>query len=186
MKYWIITDTHFGHRKMEEYCGRPANFEELIFKGLKQIQPDDVVIHLGDFCIGEDEKWHNAWNSALFANKKILVRGNHDKKSDTWYYSHGWHSVVDSFSIHYLGNFITFSHIPIKGIQNKNIHGHFHNNLHRLLEGKYVVEGEKERNDKDFPLELYNKNIYKLLAIEDTNYKPVLLDTLSISSPLID
>ena len=178
MNYWIITDTHFGHKKMEEYCGRPSDFEKRIFQGLKKIKPDDVVIHLGDFCIGEDSKWHDLWNSALFSNKRILVKGNHDKKSNTWYYSHGWHAVVDSFNLNYNGKLITFSHIPIKGIQNINIHGHFHNNLHRLLEDKYVVEGEKERNDKDFPLELYDKNIYKLLAIEDTKYEPILLDNL--------
>jgi len=178
MKYWIITDTHFGHRKMEEYCGRPADFESRILQGLKQIQPDDIVIHLGDFCIGEDAKWHEFWNSTLFANKRILVRGNHDKKSDAWYYSHGWHSVVYSFSMHFQGKYITFSHMPILGIQNTNIHGHFHNNLYRLLEGKFINDTEKEINDKDFPLEKYNKNIYKLLAIEDTNYKPVLLESL--------
>jgi calcineurin-like phosphoesterase family protein len=183
MKTWIITDTHFNHRKMEEYCGRPANFESRILKGLKQIQPDDVVIHLGDFCIGDDVKWHEFWNSALFANKRILVRGNHDRKSNAWYYAHGWHTVCESLSIHYNNKYITFSHIPIQGIQNINIHGHFHNNLHRLLRGEYVVEGEKERNDKDFPLELYDKNIYKLLAIEDTNYKPVLLDNLINNYP---
>jgi calcineurin-like phosphoesterase family protein len=185
MKYWIITDTHFGHQKMEEYCGRPANFTELILDtGLKQLQSGDVIIHLGDFCIGNDEMWHEDWNNRLRDGvKKILVRGNHDKKSDTWYYNHGWDSVVDNFSIYYLGRYITFSHIPIKGIQNINIHGHFHNNLHRLLEGKYVVDGEKKRNDKDFPLELYDKNIYKLLAIEDTNYKPVLLEHLLINQP---
>ena len=178
MKYWIITDTHFGHRKMEEYCGRPADFEDKIFGGLKQIQPADVVIHLGDFCIGRDEEWHKKWKEALPTQKLILIRGNHDRKSTNWYYAHGWNTVCENMSINFEGRYLTFSHIPIMGIQNWNIHGHFHNNLHRLLEGKYVVEGEKERNDKDFPLEKYNKNIYKLLAIEDTNYQPVLLESL--------
>ena len=91
-----------------------------------------------------------------------------------------------NFSIHFNKQFITFSHIPILGIQNINIHGHFHNNLHRLLEGKYIVEGEKERNDKDFPLEKYNKNKYKLLAIEDTNHQPVLLENLLTRIPPTD
>lgn len=179
MKYWIITDTHFGHDKMQQYCGRPSDFENKILKALEQIQEEDVVIHLGDFCIGNDEMWHEKWNNALFLHtRKILVRGNHDKKSNTWYYAHGWHAVCENLTIRYLHKNITFSHIPIKDIKNLNIHGHFHNNLHRLLQGIYVIEGEKERNDEDFPLELYNKNIYKLLAIEDTNYKPVLLDNL--------
>ena len=29
MKQYIITDTHFGHEKMIEYCQRPKDFNEL-------------------------------------------------------------------------------------------------------------------------------------------------------------
>jgi len=182
MKYWVISDTHFGHRKMEEYCGRPSGFEYLIFNRLIVVRPGDLLIHLGDFCIGKDAHWHTLWNDSLGGVKKILVRGNHDQKTNNWYYSHGWDAVCDNLSIRHNGGNITFSHIPVVGIKNKNIHGHYHNNLNRLLGGNYIVEGEKERNDKDFPLETYNKNIYKLVAIEDTEYKPVLLDTLIKSS----
>jgi len=162
MKYWIITDTHFGHRKMEEYCKRPSDFEARIFKGLKMIQPDDIVIHLGDFCIGDDVKWHNFWNSALYANKRILIRGNHDRKSSAWYYAHGWHAVCENLSLHYNKRYITFSHIPLENPQNLNIHGHLHAN-----NNNFRYENEPE----------LNKN-HKLLAIELTDYKPVLLDKL--------
>jgi len=40
------------------------------------------------------------------------------------------------------------------------------------LEGRYVIEGEKERNEIDLA-NLTPK--HKLLAIENTNYQPVLL-----------
>ena len=173
MNIFLLSDTHFGHRKMEEYCGRPADFEQRIFKNLKQIQPDDVVIHLGDFCIGDDVRWHEEWEAALPTNKRILIRGNHDRKSDSWYYAHGWHTVADSLSGHYFNRYITFSHIPIPDIQNLNIHGHFHNNLHRLLEGKYVVEGEKERNEP--VLKILTKN-HVLLALENVDYQPITLE----------
>lgn len=174
-RIWLITDTHFNHRKMEEYCNRPKDFEEIILRNLKIIKSNDTIIHLGDFCIGRDEYWHGVWNNLLATNRKILVRGNHDKKTDSWYLNHGWSIVCESFSGHYFGNYITFSHRLIPNIQNLNIHGHFHNNLDRLLKGNFVVEGEKERNEKDLT-GLNNNHI--LLSLEYTNYKPVLLNTL--------
>ena len=175
MKIWLITDTHFGHDKMKEYCGRPDKFEKLIFKGLDVVEPKDVLIHLGDFCIGNDEAWHIAFNEEV-EGKHWLIKGNHDHKSNSWYLSNGWDFVADFFLDKYFGKNILFSHIPKKynGEFDLNIHGHFHNNLHRLLEGRFVVEGEKERNKIDLS-NLTSR--HKLLSIEETNYQPVLLET---------
>jgi len=157
MKTWVIPDTHFGHRKLEEYC-RITNFENLIFKNLKQIQPGDVVIHLGDFCIGDDVKWHDSWNKILMNCRLILVKGNHDKKSNKWYYEHGWDFVCDKLSDHFFGQYLTLSHEPIEGVQNLNIHGHTHGNAHRDFE------------HKDF----YTKNHFEL-ALETNGCKPELI-----------
>ena len=71
-RIWIITDTHFNHDKMPLYCGRPVGFEEIIIKNLvRLIRPIDILIHLGDFCIGKDEEWHKRFletvNSCIFA-----------------------------------------------------------------------------------------------------------------------
>jgi calcineurin-like phosphoesterase family protein len=176
-KIWIITDTHLGHDNIIKYCNRPENHNELILEGLKAINKGDELIHLGDFCIGKDKEWHEKFVALLPDVKKILILGNHDKQSKDWYLRNGWDFVCEQFSNNYYGKYITFSHIPIKGVQNINIHGHYHNNLPRLLAQNYVVEGEKERNDRDFALVNYNPKLHKLLCIEDENYKPVLLET---------
>jgi len=175
-KIWVITDTHLGHKNMVQYCGRPENHSELILENLKVIKEGDTVIHLGDFCIGNDSDWHIKFMAQIPAGvKKFLIRGNHDKKSNNWYLNHGWDFVAESFSDNYFGKFITFSHIPIPNVQNLNIHGHFHNNLHRLKRKEWVTPDEEERNM--VVLESMNDN-HKLLAIEETNYKPVLLNSL--------
>lgn len=173
MKIYLITDTHFNHEKIKEYCGRPDNYEDIIWKGLKQISTDSILIHLGDICIGDDENINNGFKSLLC--KKILVKGNHDRKSDNWYLEHGWDFVCDKFQIERFGKKIMFSHTPSidDGEFDINIHGHFHNTLHRLLEGKFVVEGEKERNERDLRV-LTPK--HKLLAIEYTSYMPIELE----------
>ena len=167
MRYWITTDTHLGHRKLEELSGRPLNFENLIIENhRKMILPDDILIHLGDFALCKSDeylKWNNAFTALPF--KKILVLGNHDKKSDSWYYDHGWDFVCKSFSIKFLGNRILFTHIPQEKfhLHNINIHGHFHNNDHRF------VEPEIQK--------YYDPKFHKPLAIEYTNYQPILLET---------
>lgn len=151
MKTWIITDTHFGHTKLCELTNRPQNFTDIIFKSLKQIAPNDVVIHLGDFCIGEDAKWHQIWRETLPTQKLILVRGNHDKKSNSWYLEHGWDFVCDRIDDHFFGKFVTLSHKPIIGVQNLNIHGHTHGSKHhdKEFEGKYTD------SHKEFALEIH-------------------------------
>lgn len=161
MSIWIISDTHFGHRKLEELAGRPANFEEKIFQKLKKIKKGDTVIHLGDFCIGSDVEWHEKWNTALKDVKRILVKGNHDRKSNHWYYDHGWDFVCDQMSDHFFKRYVTLSHKPILGIQNINIHGHLHTNDHR-------VDEETKKH--------YNPNLHKLIALESNGYTPVLIE----------
>ena len=182
MKIYLITDTHFGHEKMQVYCNRPKGFEDSILKKLLQVKPD-LLIHLGDFCIGNDEKWHKEYFSRLNC-KNWLIRGNHDRKSNSWYLSHGWDWIGHYFQDRFFGKNILFSHTPVRYTEMKsglwgsdsfdlNIHGHFHNNLHRLQESKFVVEGEKERNEVD----LANLTPrHKLLSIEETNYQPISLE----------
>ena len=174
MRYWLITDTHYGHDKMVEYCGRPANFEKQITVNWKKmVKPEDVIIHLGDVCIGSDPLYNHG--ITWLPGRKILVRGNHDKKSIAWYFNAGWDFVCDSFSMEFAGKNILFSHQPKEiGKFDLNIHGHFHNQLPRLLRGEWVVSGEKERNHYDLAI-LTDKHLN--LSIEETNYQPVLLES---------
>lgn len=169
MKIWITTDTHLGHDAMISYCGRPKNHSELILVALREnVKEGDTLIHLGDICMGADDAWH--LDLAGYLPKdivRILIKGNHDKKSTNWYMNHGWNLVFDKLPFSYNGKRILFSHIPERKQKfddlDLNIHGHFHNNAHRM-------EGEV----KGF----YNPEYHKLLAIENTDYKPVTLDSL--------
>lgn len=186
MRIWITTDTHFGHDNMVQYCDRPVDFGEKIAKGLfNNCKFGDVLIHLGDVCIGKDEYWHNKYIKTLPC-KKWLVRGNHDKKSDKWYLEHGWDFVAMKFQIYYQGKSILFTHIPEldrkleerllgAGSFDINIHGHFHNTLDRLKRKEWVTPTEEERNKGVVDI-LCPK--HKLLALEFTNYQPVILDNL--------
>lgn len=184
IKIWLTTDTHFGHKNLISWGHRPKDFEEKLLKNLSVIGPNDILIHLGDFCVSGDAYWHDEFMKRV-AGKKWLVRGNHDNKSNSWYLAHGWDFVCAKFQSKLFGKNILFSHVPIReksvlsslfitetfGI---NIHGHFHNNLHRLQEGIFLVEGEKERNQIDL-VAITPK--HKLLSVEESHYQPVLLSS---------
>ncbi len=163
MKIWLTTDTHFGHTKLVELCGRPENFTERIFNGFYfSLQAGDILIHLGDFCIGEDTGYHAQFELNTLGVTRWLVRGNHDRKSNSWYLNHGWHWVGESMELNMFDKKILFTHrpndFPSPDPKVINIHGHLHNSAHRDTETKPIP------------------NYHHLLALEYTNYQPVLLE----------
>ena len=129
MNYWILTDTHFGHAAMKKLCGRPEGFEQLILNQVAhKVKQDDVLIHLGDFCLGEDSYWNTLFYKYC-PGLKWLIRGNHDKKSNTWYHKHGWDFVADHIMLRVFGASILLSHKPLEvvPVNHINVHGHHHN-----------------------------------------------------------
>ncbi len=128
MKYWITTDTHFGHDGIKKFCGRPDNFEQLILKNLvRLVRKEDVLIHLGDVAWTDVAAWHEKLINTVPC-RTWLVKGNHDKSSSTWYLERGWDAVVNSLSINRFGKKVLLSHKPMDlGENDINIHGHVHN-----------------------------------------------------------
>ncbi|MBI5402500.1 MAG: metallophosphoesterase [Ignavibacteriae bacterium] len=157
----MTTDTHFNHKQLIQY-GRPQNFEEKIKKGLISIvKEDDLLIHLGDVCIGNDIESNN-WFKENLKCKTYLIRGNHDKKSTKFYLENGWDVVADRIDINMFGKKMCFTHFPIAwdGYFDINYHGHFHDTDHR-------------RNEPGFNKILSGYN--KLISLEYTNYQPIII-----------
>lgn len=172
-RIFLISDTHFGHRKMISY-GRPEDFETQIITNINRlVGENDILIHEGDICIGHDKMFHDNIIKNINCFRKILVRGNHDSKSTAWYMSNGWDFVCDSFTLNYAGKEILFTHEPkkfwlgIKWLGNifktpLNIHGHMHT---------------VDRVRKGTSYSWRNKN-HRLVSMEHQNYKPILLDEI--------
>lgn len=91
MTVFFTSDTHFGHARIIELCNRPFKSveemdEEMIARWNKIVRPQDTVMHIGDFCMGNGEE---ASQYLRRLNGHIhLVWGNHDKPQvrllDTW------------------------------------------------------------------------------------------------------
>ena len=97
-RVFFTSDTHFYHSNIINFCGRPFKNVEVMNETLianwnSVVGPDDIVFHLGDFCLGGSAEWTNILNRL---NGKIyLIVGNHDIKNlRQGYYSHFEHIAM--------------------------------------------------------------------------------------------
>ena len=126
---WVTSDLHFQHETMIESGLRPYNFEKKIIKNWNALVKDtDTVLILGDVA------WRNDYTVfKKLKGRKILVKGNHDSKSCEAFLEY-FDFACDTFTWHYNGIDIIFSHEPLKNFsQDLNIHSHVHN---RTLKSK--------------------------------------------------
>ena len=83
-KVYFTADTHFNHANIIKFCNRPfKNVEQmnetLIANWNYVVGENDIVFHLGDFCLGGAAEWTKLLDRL---NGKIyLILGNHDLKN---------------------------------------------------------------------------------------------------------
>lgn len=162
MNLWIFTDSHW--HQVGSKIDRPEDHTERQFRNWNaRVRTDDLVIHCGDVT------WQNktlADDLAALAGRKVLVRGNHDHESVSWYMQRGFAFVCESFVF----KKVLFTHAPANSLPGNallNVHGHLHANAHR-------IDG-------------YNPQPWhKLLAIEEAGYAPVPFDKFVGNLGVID
>ena len=135
----FTSDHHFDHKNIIKLCNRPFETIEQMQRAMierwnSQVQDDDTVFHLGDFCLGGINSF-NEWSGQLRGNIRFIT-GNHDKK---WLKL--WEETSDRIkileSIHYekfQGIDVVMSHYPLaewegfyRGVW--HLHGHCHGNI---------------------------------------------------------
>lgn len=164
---YIISDTHFNHRKILAYENRPfssvEDMNENIIKNWNSVvKSGDIVIHLGDVALGRMSEVPGI--IARLNGNKIFVRGNHDDKSDTYYLNAGFSAVGRNFIFPHNGLTIFCSHHPYKpeGIEyDLHLFGHVH--------------GVDSEEGKNYPTIASNG---ACLCVERWNYKPVSIDEI--------
>ena len=131
---YLISDTHFNHKNIMAYENRPfpsveAMNDAMIKNWNSIVTPNDVVIHLGDVGLGNvsDLKWI----VPSLNGHKILIKGNHDDKSDQFYKDCGFEDVCHSRMLEIDNKIIFLSHQPEKRPDNGAHYDlHFYGHVH--------------------------------------------------------
>lgn len=81
---FVTSDTHFSHARIGELAGRPfSSLEEMDAELIRRwndvVEPEDVVLHLGDVALGPILQ--SLPLTAALNGRRLLVPGNHDRVS---------------------------------------------------------------------------------------------------------
>lgn len=158
-RLWLISDTHFGHRAIEKFCGRPPTHEVIMLSNwIDRVQEDDQILHLGDVIMRKNGGMSRRWLKVIsrLPGTKFLIKGNHDYADNSLYEDLAGMKVIEPLI--YAG--VAFTHRPIseewpgpEGEWHTNIHGHIHNNgyaIHHdghLLPDKHYINISVEVTD---------------------------------------
>lgn len=132
-KVAVTSDSHLYHNNIIEYCDRPFDtIDEMHDRIIKDwnsvVMPDDIIIHLGDYVCGGSFDQIKEITDQL-NGYKILIMGNHDRRSKTWFKNVGFDRI---FKYRWSIGMYCFSHAPqthlylnSKNVR-YNLHGHSH------------------------------------------------------------
>jgi calcineurin-like phosphoesterase family protein len=124
---YTISDLHFGHGNIIDYCDRPFHDTEQMNASMREdwnrtVGEDDTVLFLGDVRHHPSEKSAAEWLSEL-SGDVLAVRGNHDSGLT----QNSPHHVVESCTIRHGKYTFYCEHKPVQS-PGWQIHGHIHNN----------------------------------------------------------
>lgn len=154
---WLISDTHFNHSNIIEYCDRPYKTTsemdwDMVEKWNSVVKPNDHVYHLGDVYMKASKGYIENLLSQL-NGKKRLILGNHDNGQDQILHRH-----FEKIMLWRNFDKVVLSHIPLReesipGKNRINVHGHIHQN--KSPSGPY-----------------------KCVCVEQINYTPINLEEI--------
>lgn len=114
-KVFFTSDTHFYHGNIIRFCNRPFKSVEMMNETIisnwnNTVGQDDIVFHLGDFCLGGSAEWTKMLDRL---NGKIyLILGNHDLKNIRQGYINRFEHVAMQMHIEVNKQKIYLNHYP--------------------------------------------------------------------------
>ncbi|MBR2012240.1 MAG: metallophosphoesterase [Alphaproteobacteria bacterium] len=169
MATYVYSDPHFDSEKIIVNGQRPfnniAHMNQTLIKNYNSVvQKQDVCYWLGDVMYGATkEKVYKILHQ--MNGRKYLILGNHDRgHSETWWRDCGFDKVF-LHPVYIAEQYIMLSHEPLPEFGDTspiaNIHGHIH------------------IQDYDFANHANCINV----CVEQTGYKPVLLQNPFLATP---
>ena len=167
-KTWVVADTHFGHQLMatiRPFTTVEEHDEAIISNWNEVVAENDRVYLLGDVAMNR----RCLPTVGRCNGKKVLVKGNHDifKLKDYLPFFDDIRAYIVKPKVG-----VILSHIPIHPASLErwklNVHGHLH-------EGQVKVMGTDSFGT---PIREVVDKRYRCVSLEQTGYKPILLDSL--------
>lgn len=174
MSKFITADTHFGHKNIIDYCGRPFKSVEEMDEEMKRrwneiVGPEDTVYHLGDVCMRKSMTPY--WGREL-NGRKMLILGNHDR-SFIFMERAGWQCMTtrkgDEWTFVERDRRFKVAHRPRdlttwdEADESIVLCGHEHNNA------PVFIRWSRQKNDKPRIINALN------MCVEHHNFAPVPL-----------
>lgn len=135
---WITSDTHLGHDR--DFIWKPRGFNsvdemnnEIVKRWNEKVQPEDIIYHLGDIMLGDNEVGESLLKQ-LNGNIRFII-GNHDTNSRIKIYEKYGEILGYATVIKYKKQTFYLSHYPTltanfddigKGTVMANLCGHSH------------------------------------------------------------
>ena len=129
---WFTSDPHFGHDNVINFCKRPfKDMDDMLDKIRKKwnakVKPEDQVIFVGDVFFNLNKSKAKSYLDSL-NGRKILVRGNHDRKPREMN-AMGFDFVCEEMILSIANERVTVSHYPFRA----SILRHKYFNLRHIL-----------------------------------------------------
>lgn len=165
MARYVISDHHFGHANIIEYCDRPFSSVgqmdgALLDRHYEAVDSEDILVHLGDVAMD----MQNGDETIEYFQRlggDILIRGNHDvglAPDDAPF------PVLDSCVIEHDDYRFYCAHRPEDIPESWDgwaLHGHHHNN-----------------HPDEYPFVAYDEQRINVSS-ELLNYRPITLETVT-------
>jgi calcineurin-like phosphoesterase family protein len=146
---WFTSDIHIGHENILDFCDRPyENIEDMKNdirkKWNEKVAPEDQVIVVGDVFFYHTKEEAKKYMDSLNGTK-ILVRGNHDRKTRDMY-AMGFSFVCEEMTMAIANERVSVSHFPFRA----SIWTHWFYNLRHKLFTFLGIKGKSWKLDKRY------------------------------------
>lgn len=138
-RLYVVSDTHFQHKNVIEYCKRPFSDTDHMDAAMRDlwianVPQDAIVLHLGDVAMGRIDDRILDKLGPLTGARKILVAGNHDRTLiKRGYAAKLFHEVYDLVRFTVRGKSVIATHYPFESWREDiALHGHAHGQSRKI------------------------------------------------------
>jgi calcineurin-like phosphoesterase family protein len=165
MAHYVVSDHHFGHANIIEYCDRPFHSvgqmdATLLDRHYETVGDEDVLVHLGDVAM-DMRDGRETIDRFQQLDADVLIRGNHDVGLDR---ADAPFPVLESCVLEHDDYRFHCTHRPEDAPDEGSewtLHGHHHNN-----------------HPEEYPFLAFDDRRINV-AVELTDYRPVELGSLT-------